>query len=290
MSMRITSPLNGGVGHFRADRQHHVGLRDQFPTRLNTQTRAGQQWRIRRQAFAGDAGKQRCAQAFAQDLQFGTRRQCPAAGDDHRPLAALQASRRFIQHSGSGQAASGTTHHLAAPVTADRPGQHVQRHRNMHRPRPFAVEHGKGTGDQLGQIVGAQGHRRKRGDGCRDCPLILGFVQAPPAFAKAGGVVDAGDHQHRDRVGVGLTDGRRRVGDARAGDDEAHPRFAADPRVAVGHEPGALFMTGQHMADTAAGQAAIQLKGVHTGNAEHGIDPVVGQQTHQGLAASEGRG
>ena len=157
----------------------------------------------------------------------------------------------------------------------------------MHRPWPLAVEHGEGTGDQFRQIVGAQGHRRKRRDRCSDRPLVLGLVQATPPFAQAGGVVDAGNHQQRNRVGVGLADGGRGVGHTGAGDDEADPGFAADPGITIGHETGALLVTSQHMADATAGQAAIQLQGVHAGNAEHRVDTIVGQQTHQGLAAGE---
>ncbi|MNI05647.1 hypothetical protein D3C73_586060 [compost metagenome] len=280
-----------GVCHFGADRQHHVGLRDQIPTRLHAQAGSGIQGRIGcQQTFAGDAGEQRRGEAIAQGSQLGPGGQRTTAGDDHRPLGVQQSPGCLVEGFGSGQATSGAAHHLATPVPADRPRQHIQRHRNMHRPWPLAIEHGEGAGNQFGQIVGAQGDRRKRGDGRGDRPLILGFVQATPPFTEAGGVVDAGNHQHRNRIGVGLADGGRRIGDAGAGDDEAHPRLATDPGVAVGHEPGALLMPSQHMANAAAGQAAIQLEGVDTGDAEHGIDPVMGQQAHQCLATCEGRG
>ena len=42
------------------------------------------------------------------------------------------------------------------------------------------------------------------------------------------------------------------------------------------------------MANAAAGQAAIQLQGMHAGNAEHGVDAIIGQQAYQGLAAGQG--
>ncbi|CRM10699.1 hypothetical protein [Pseudomonas sp. 58 R 3] len=174
-----------------------------------------------------------------------------------------------------------------APVAPDRRCQHIQRHRNMHRPWALAVEHRIGAGDQFGQILGTQGHRRKRGDRRGDGALVLGFVQAAPAFAEAGGVIDAGDHQHRDRVGVGLANRCSGIGHAGPGDHKTHARFAADPRIAVGHKTGALLVARQHMANATAGQAAIQLQGVDTRNAEHRVDAIISQQPHQGLAAGQ---
>ena len=98
-------------------------------------------------------------------------------------------------------------------------------------------------------------------------------------FAAVGG----GNHQHRHRVGIGLAHGRQNIGHAGAGNDETHARLATGAGVAVGHKPGALLMARADMPQTAAMQAAIELDGVHTGDAEHGIYPITFQQANQGL-------
>ncbi|MNC19615.1 hypothetical protein D3C75_675500 [compost metagenome] len=278
-----------GVGHFGTHCQHHVGLADQLPAGLDAQAGAGIQWRARwQQALAGHAGEQWRCQPSAQLLQLLGRVQCPTTGNDHRPLGGGQLHGGLVEDVAARLATPGAAHHLIAPVTADRRGQYVQRHRDVHRARPFAVEHGPGTSDQLGQVVAAQGHGRERGNRRGHGALVLGFVQAAPALAQAGGVVDAGNHQHRHRVGIGLADGGGDVGHAWAGNDEAHPRLATDPRIAVGHEAGALLVAGQHMADAAARQAAVQLQGVHAGDAEYRLHAIVGQQAHQRLAGGRG--
>jgi hypothetical protein len=97
-------------------------------------------------------------------------------------------------------------------------------------------------------------------------------VQVAVTAAQAFALVDAGDHQHRDRIGVGLAHGRGDIGHPRPGDDEAHAGLAGDTCIAVGHEAGALLVARGDMADAAARQAAVQLDGVHAGNAEHGVD------------------
>src|SRR5207253_8069604 len=84
----------------------------------------------------------------------------------------------------------------------------------------------------------------------------------------------AGDHQHRNRVSVGLAHGGGNVGHARAGDDEAHTRFTTGACIAIGHETGALFVAWSDVVDARASQPAIQLNGVYTRNAEHLLDAI----------------
>ncbi|MNQ79474.1 hypothetical protein D3C85_944200 [compost metagenome] len=278
-----------GIGHLGAHRQHQVGLLDHLPARRHTEAGAGIQRRLGgQQALAGNTGEHRRGQSLAERLHGFGGLQRTAAGDDHRPRRGGQLVRRRLQRLDVGQATAGAAHHFMTPVARHRGGEHIERHGDMHRARPLAVEHRKGAGDQLGQVLGGQGHGGEGGDRRGNGALVLGFVQAAPAFAEAGRVVDAGNHQHRDRIGVGLANGRRGIGHARAGDDEAHAGLATDPRIAVSHEAGALLVARQHMADAAAGQATVELQGVYAGDAEHGVDAVVGQQADQGLAAGEG--
>ena len=56
------------------------------------------------------------------------------------------------------------------------------------------------------------------------------------------------------------------------GDEEADPRPARGPGIAVGHEARALLMARLDMADAASRQAAVKLEGMRARNAEHGVD------------------
>ena len=278
-----------GVGHLGAHRQHQIGLGDHLPARRYAQAGPGVERRVRRQqALAGDAGEQRRGQALAQRGKRIAGRQRAAAGDEHWSPGRSQALRRRPQCLGARHTTTRAARHGSAPVMGHRRGKHVERDRDMHRARTLAVEHRVGPGDQFGQLFRAQGQGGEGSDRRGHGTLVLGLVQAAPALAQAGAVVDAGNHQQRHRVGVGLADGGGDVGHARPGDDEAHSRLAADPRITVGHEAGALLVAGQHVADAAARKSAVQLQGMHAGDAENGIHAVVGQQADQGLAGGEG--
>jgi hypothetical protein len=106
-----------GVGHFGADRQHHIGLGDQVPAGLDAQAGAGIERRVRwRQALAGDAGEQRRGQALAQQLQLGgSARHHPAMiiGRLAPPVCGR------LLHACGRRAAPGAAHHLIAPVASD---------------------------------------------------------------------------------------------------------------------------------------------------------------------------
>ena len=99
------------------------------------------------------------------------------------------------------------------------------------------------------------------------------------------GIVDAGDDQHRHRVGVGLRHGGDDIGHAGPGDDEAGGRFAGGARVAVGHEAGALFVARRDVAQARVGQPAVEFDGMHARNAEDDFDAIGLQQLDQYLAA-----
>ena len=114
----------------------------------------------------------------------------------------------------------------------------------MHGAWAFAVKHCECSGYQLWQIIGMQSQGRKGGNWRSDRALVLCFVQAAPTFAKAIAVVDAGNHQHRNRVSIGLADRRSSVGDARSADYKADSRLTGYTCVAVGHKASTLFMAG----------------------------------------------
>ena len=106
---------------------------------------------------------------------------------------------------------------------------HVERELDMHGPGPRTVENRKRPCDHRGQLRRAKHpvtENRNPGDQCR---LIGEFVQSAFAEAQLMAVVDAGDHQHRDRVGKGLAHRGGDVGHARPGDDEAAPRACRRP-------------------------------------------------------------
>ncbi|MCY1538188.1 hypothetical protein D9M68_737150 [compost metagenome] len=142
----------------------------------------------------------------------------------------------------------------------------------MHRARPFALEYGEGAGEYAGQFLDTHQGMAEGRDASAQRALVGQLVQVTLAQAEAVTFVDAGYHQHRDRVGVGLGHGGEDIGHSRSGDDEAHPRLAGNPRIAIGHKARALFMAWGDVANRAMRQAAIKLDGMHAGNTEDGID------------------
>ncbi len=167
----------------------------------------------------------------------------------------------------------------------DRLGHHVQRNLDMHRAGAGAFEHREGAGDDLVQrLAGVQGVAEHADPGQR--ALLVGqLVQAALATAQGVATVDAGNHQHGYRVGQRLGHRGGDVGHSRAADDQTGRRLAAGAGVAVGHEPGALLVARRDVAQRAVAEAAVELDGVHPGDAEHGVDAVGLEQLEQALRA-----
>jgi hypothetical protein len=84
-----------------------------------------------------------------------------------------------------------------------------------------------------------------------------------------------------------LPHGGENIGEAGPGDGEAHARLAGGPRIAIGHEACALFVAGQDMANTGAGQGAVHLDVVYAGNAEDRVDAIGFQQADKCFACRE---
>ena len=145
----------------------------------------------------------------------------------------------------------------------------------MHRPRTRRLEHGKSTVDHRRQFVGSLQGVAKRGNVSHQGSLIGELVEHTEAHAEFVALVDGGDHQHRHRVSVRLPHRGGDVGHARPGDDETRGGPSTGTRETVGHEPRTLLVTGRDVSNAGAGKAAVELDGVHAGNAEHMIDAVV---------------
>ena len=68
----------------------------------------------------------------------------------------------------------------------------------MNGPRPGAGENGKGTGKNLGQLIGVQQGVAKGCNSHRDhIPLVGQFMQSAIAHAQLLPAIDAGYHEHR---------------------------------------------------------------------------------------------
>lgn len=114
----------------------------------------------------------------------------------------------------------------------------------------------------------------ERRNPCHQRALRRELMQLAPAAAQLAAGLNAGDDQHRDRIGIGLAHGSGDIGHSGAGNNEANPRFAAGARIAVGHEPCTLLMPRRDMSDRRAREATVQLHGVHAGNAKHLLDAI----------------
>ena len=163
--------------------------------------------------------------------------------------------------------------------------QHVQRDFDVDGARAGGLEHAEGAGHDFGQFGGVEdgvAEGAERGDGGS---LALQLVQPAASHAEVAAVVDAAQHQHRAAVRIGLGDGGGGVGQAWACRQKAGGGAAGYPRVAVGHEGGALLVTRRYVADGAMGQATVKLQRVDAGYAEHGVDAVGFKQTDRRFAA-----
>ena len=96
---------------------------------------------------------------------------------------------------------------------------------------------------------------------------------------------DARDHEHRDRVLVGLGDRRDRVRQARSADEGADARAAGDARPGVGHEAGPLLVARRDVADARLGQPPVELQRVDARDPEDRRGPRALQQLDHRLAA-----
>ncbi len=245
------------------------------------------------QALGVDGGDGGSVEALDQ-ATGGVRGIDTAAAEQHqRALGVDQPVERLLE-GGGGRCGLGQRRAARADRLADRGVEQVDGDLDMHRARTGAVEHGEGTGQHLAEAVRVEQGVAEARDAGHQLALAGEFVQ--PALAASQGVaaVDAGDHQHRHRVGQGLAHGGGDIGHAGAGDDEADAGLAGGAGVAVGHEAGALFVARGDVADAtalvvvsiAAFEATVELDGVDAGDTEDGVHVVgVTQQADQQFSA-----
>ncbi|MNL29461.1 hypothetical protein D3C87_1511420 [compost metagenome] len=157
----------------------------------------------------------------------------------------------------------------------------------MHWPWPRAAKQGKGPRQHFRQLRWVLQRMAEGADTGDQRALIRQFMQVTMTQTQVLATVAGGDHQHRHRVGVGLAHGGDDVGHTGTGDDETHTRFATGAGITVGHEPGALFVAWADVLQAAAVQAAIQLDGVHAGNAEDGFNAIAFQQLNERLGTTD---
>ncbi|MNK99809.1 hypothetical protein D3C87_1202240 [compost metagenome] len=229
--------------------------------------------RRRQQTFGVDGQRYRCVEQFSQFGKLCCGIDRTATGENQRTLGAGQQRAHTAYGSGRGTGAVDVDRNTGEQLIGLF-HQHVQRNFDVHRTRTPGLEQGECASEHAGQFRRRHQGVRERCDASDQCALVRQLVQLAAPAAQLVAALYAGDHQHRDRVGVSLAHGGGDVGHARAGNDEAHTRFAAGPRITVGHETGALFMSWGDVVDARTGQPAIQLHGVHARNAEHLLDPI----------------
>ncbi len=275
-----------GLAEFGTHGEDHVRLAGEFTHRRQRGVGAEIQWVIATQQTLGvDGGGAWRVETF-DELARGLGGIHAAPAEQHqRALGLAQPVGGLRQPGRVGRRAIQLR---AGPLSRrrDRCIEQIDGDLDMHRPRARRGEHREGAGQYLGQRGGVeQGMAEARHPGQR---LLLAGQFVQPALAAPQGVaaVDAGDHQHRHRVGQRLAHRGGDIGHPRTGDDQADPGLAAGTGVAIGHEPGALFVARGDVADRLTFQAAIQLDGVHAGNAEYGVDGVAfAQQADQQFSA-----
>ena len=95
---------------------------------------------------------------------------------------------------------------------------------------------------------------------------------------------------NRDRVELGVGQCRQRVGRARAGCGEKHLGLARDAGHALGHEPRALLVPRQDMANHGtAGKRVVEREVGPAGNAGNGLNALSFQQTDEDFRAGHAK-
>ena len=164
--------------------------------------------------------------------------------------------------------------------------EHVDRNADVHGPRPPGLEDLERPGERVGKVGRVADLDGVGRNGGHEGALVGQVMQraVPPAVVGAGR--GAGDDQQWDRVVVGAGDRRRSIGQAGTRDERADARLPRDAGVAVGHERGALLVSRGDVADVRGSEAAVDLEGVHPGDAEHGVGAVLLEQPDDRLAAA----
>ncbi|MBB5499628.1 hypothetical protein HDG37_003848 [Paraburkholderia sp. MM5384-R2] len=125
---------------------------------------------------------------------------------------------------------------------------------------------------------------RERSEAREYFALRWQLMETPVPAAQLSPRIHAGDHEHRDRVRIGLCHCSRDVGHAWTRDDEADAGPAGDPRIAVRHEAGSLFMAWRHVPDRRSSETPVKLDCMHPRDTEHVLDAVSFEQRNERFA------
>ena len=240
------------------------------------------------QPFAGNGGEDRGPDALGEGYGGGPAIDRTAAEDHHWLFGPAEQG--------------GGLRQLPAEVPPDRAGgvpargalarrrrllHEVDGQGDMNRPGAAASQPGEAGLDEVRQILRDGGRAAEGGESAHGLRLVGQLVDMTFRNARGRRAAHAGDDQHGDRIGKGLGDGRRGIQQARTRNEEAYPRPARSPGIAVRHESRALLVARLDMTDAATRQAAIELQRMGPRDAEHGIDAMLLQQPHEAFAAAE---
>jgi len=264
----------------------HVLDVDERPGGREVETRPqGERMVFRQDAFPIERRDHRRASTFRQAAHLGRGASRAATGDDHRMAgfreeAGRRRRRLRVQHDAPGTA-------TGACVDRLRHLQHIERDRDVHRPRPPSREPGKGAIDRIDRVRRglrsvAPCHQTVEG-----ALLVLRLVEVTAGPADEFPGERRGDDQDRDGVGVGLRGGRCEIRQAGAGDDDADSRMTGRPSVAIGCETGALLMARADVTYRAARQVVVDWQCVDARDPEDQLHPVQLQRAHDRLGARE---
>ena len=155
--------------------------------------------------------------------------------------------------------------------------QHVQRNLDVHGTRTRRLKHRKRPGQHRRQF--SRRHQRvgKSRDACDQRTLGRQFMQLAATATQLTARLHAGNHQHRDRVRVGLTHRRGDIGHAGTGDDEADAGLAPGACVTVGHEACTLLVARGDVGNRRTRKPSVELDRVDARNPEDPLHPVAFQ-------------
>ena len=238
------------MGEPTADGEHHVGRlqrvlrgppvrQDALPERIGLGDRAPPH----------DGRDDRRAEPTCERLELArrVRRDGAAPGDEEGSLGPREVPGRLLDQTDIARRPS--------PGASRRePGRHgrvedVRRDRERDRPGPAGPEEVEGALDRPGDLRAAAQRIGPPADRPEALDLVRHLVERAHVLADQGG----GNVRHHEEHGLGarlgLDERRQRIGRARPGRDDDDARPARGPRIAVGHEAGALLVPRQDVGD-----------------------------------------
>ena len=140
----------------------------------------------------------------------------------------------------------------------------------------------------IGEVIGAfdqlvvAGHARKQRGLVDAAALPRTFLQA--ATPENVGRGFAGNHNHRQFVGVGVGNAGNQIACTGACGGNARTNAPANPRITTRHEGRALLVLDQHRLDAGVVEVVVHRQNVRTGHPENRIHPQLLQEFNDELA------